>query len=98
MAVFLRSEALMLLVPCDRSTASVRLSFPSVYAVGTVKHVMLNQPFSLDWAGPSSLGLQPGTTFARRPRPNPATLGVAVKASGKPSWKVAAPLTLQPEL
>ncbi len=47
-----------------------------------MKHAVLNQAFSRDWAEPLFSGLQPGTTFGRRPRLKPATFGVAVKASG----------------
>src|SRR6516225_7378863 len=84
-------------MPGPRSTGSVRLSPPSVYAAGTAKHDALNQLVRRDWAEPLTTGLQPGTTLGRRPRLKPVTLGVAVRASGKPSWKVDPPLTDHPE-
>src|SRR5450432_3023748 len=76
---------------------SVRLSLPNVYAVGTVKHATLNQSVSLVCADPLTVLLQPGTTLGRNPRLKPVTFGVAVSASGKPSWNVLVPLTLQPD-
>src|SRR5579862_1554422 len=85
-------------MPGPRSRGSVRLSLPSVYAAGTVKHATLNQPFKRDSAEPLTTGLQPGTTLGRRPRLKPVTLGGAVRASGKPSWNVLPPLTVQPDV
>src|ERR1700712_3601737 len=85
-------------MPGPRSWGSVRLSLPSVYAAGTVKHEVLNQFSSLDCAEPVVSLLQPAMTLGRRPRLKPVTLGLALSASGKPSWKVLVPLMVHPEV
>src|SRR5215475_6153566 len=77
-AVVFTNARSQLLIPAERTSGSVRDTFPNVNGAGCLKTEVLNQPFRRLCAEPSSLALPP-VEFGRTPPPRePVEFGVAV--------------------
>src|SRR5262245_46246752 len=86
-----------LLIPCPRTSESVRLLLPNVNAGGWLNADVSNQRSRRLCASPESLALR-ASWFGREPPPNELVILDEVdRNKGVPDWKVVIPLTCHPD-